>query len=343
MGVPIAELFVKKEISLENLKGKKIVIDSYNHLYQFLSSIRQRDGTLLMDKEGRVTSHLTGLFSRTSNLIQKGLKLAYVFDGKPPKLKEKERERRKEIKKEAEKKYKIAVEKEDIDEMRKYASRTTRLTEEMVDEAKELVKAFGLPVVQAPSEGEAQAAYMAKKDNFFAVSSQDMDSLLFGAPKLIRNLSIVGKKKKFGKLDYITIKPEIIDLQENMKKLKLNLNQLIALAILVGTDFNIGGIKGIGPKNALKLVQHYKSDFSKLFEEVKWDNYFDFSWKEIFDLMINIKTTDDYKLEWKKPDVERIKELLVEQHDFSEERVVSVLTKLEKDETRQQRGLGDFL
>lgn len=341
MGVQISELFEKKEISLDKLFNKKIIVDSYNQLYQFLTTIRQRDGTPLVDTQNRITSHLAGLFTRTANFIGRNIKLAFVFDGEPPRLKEQERERRKEIKKDAEEKYKIAVEKEDVEEMRKYASRTSRLTEEMVTEAKELVNAFGLPVIQAPSEGEAQAAYMVKKHKFFALSSQDIDGLLFSAPKLIRNLSIAGKRKKTKTLSYETIKPEIIDLTENMNKLSIDQNQLIVLGILVGTDYNVGGIKNIGPKTALKLVKEYKTDFNTLFKSVEWE--FDFSWKDVFNLIKNIPVTDDYNLKWKEINPDKIKEILIEEHDFSKERVDKTLERLSKgEESKQQKGLGEF-
>jgi flap endonuclease-1 len=343
MGVAITDLLIKKEIEISNLKDKILVVDSYNLLYQFISTIRSRDGSLLMDSKNNVTSHLIGLFSRTTKLMQQGLKLAFVFDGKPPELKLKERERRKELKLEAEKKYKEALAKEDIEEMKKYASRTSRLTPEMVEESKKLISALGLPVIQAPSEGEAQAAYMVKKEKEFASVSQDFDSLTFGASKLVRNLSIAGKRKKTSKLAYETIKPEIIDLTENLNHLGIDQNKLIALAMLVGTDYNPGGIKGIGPKNALRLVKKCSSDFDPLFEEVKWNDFFDFPWTEVFYTFKNMPTTDNYELEWKEIDENKIVKLLVEEHDFSAERVNSSLKKLLKEnKSKKQKGLGDF-
>jgi len=341
MGVNIVELFDREEISLDNLFNKKIVVDSYNQLYQFLTTIRQRDGAPLMDSQNRITSHLTGLFSRTTNLIDKNIQLAFVFDGKPPKLKQEERERRKDVKKDAEKKYKIAADKEDIDEMKKYASRTSRLTEKMVEEAKELISALGLPVIQAPSEGEAQAAYMVKKGEFFGLASQDIDGLLFSTPNLIRNISVAGKRKKTNTLAYETIKPEMINLSKNLNKLGIDHNQLIVLGILVGTDYNIGGVKKIGPKNALKLVKQFGTDFDGLFKSVNWE--FGVSWKKVFDLIKNIPTTDDYTLKWGEPDEDKIRELLIEKHDFSKERVEKTLERLSKTkDTKQQKGLGDF-
>lgn len=344
MGVKIFELAPKREIELDSLAGRTLAVDSSLFLYQFLSTIRQRDGTLLMDSKGRVTSHLTGLFNRTAKLMQKQIGMVFVFDGKPPGLKKEEKERRAGIKKEAELKYRIAVEKKDIEDMRKYASRTTRLTGEMIEEAKELIEALGLPVVQAPSEGEAQAAYIVSKGDAYAVASQDADSLLFGASRLVRNLAITGRRKKAGKLGYETVKPEIIELKDVLNTLGIDNDQLIALAMLIGTDYNIGGIKGIGQKNGLKLVKKHKKDFDALFKESEWGEYFSFSWQEVFKTIKNMKVTNDYSLENGKVDKERVVKLLVHKHDFSMERVNSALDKLVKaTQKKQQKGLADWI
>tara|TARA_Y100000310_G_scaffold337537_1_gene424819 strand:+ start:3695 stop:4729 length:1035 start_codon:yes stop_codon:yes gene_type:complete len=343
MGVAFKDLINSEEINLDFLKDKIILLDAYNILYQFLTTIRGRDGSLLMDSQGNVTSHFTGLFSRTSNFVQKGIKVAYVFDGVAPNLKQKEREKRKAVKLDAEKKYQEAKKREDVDGMRKYASRTTRLTKDLVDEAKELISYFGIPVIQAPSEGEAQAAYMVSKGHGFAVGSQDFDSLVHGATKLVRNLSITGRRKKGKSVGTRIIKPEIISLSDNLNNLGIDQNQLIVLAMLIGTDYNPGGIKGIGPKNALKLVKQHRGGFDKLFKEVKWKDHFDFDWNEVYYLIKKIPTTDNYELEWKDIDVGKIKELLVEKHNFSEERINLTLDKLTKNkDIKNQKGLSDY-
>src|SRR3989338_6805349 len=144
MGVQITELLVKEEIAIRDLKNKAVAVDAPNHLYQFLSTIRQRDGSLFTDSEGNVTSHLIGLLSRTSSLLRSGLRLVYVFDGKVPELKWAENRKRRELKEAAEKKFRDAEEKGNVEEMRKYAARTSRLTPEMVDEAKKLLDALGV-------------------------------------------------------------------------------------------------------------------------------------------------------------------------------------------------------
>ena len=169
MGVSITPLLVKHEIEMESLRGKILVVDGFNILYQFLTTIRARDGTPLTDSHGNVTSHLIGLFGRTTTIMSKGIKLAFVFDGESPELKRKERERRSSLKQDAQVRFDAAKAKEDVDEMKKFAARTAKLTAPMLDEAKKLLTALGIPVIQAPSEGEAQAAHMVLESQEFQV------------------------------------------------------------------------------------------------------------------------------------------------------------------------------
>ena len=343
MGVNISEILDRKELVLSSLRDKVIAVDAHIFLYQFLTTIRQSDGSFLMDSRGNITSHLSGLFARNINLMQQGLKLVYVFDGKAPELKIRERERRKTLKEEALEKYEKATAAQNIEEMKKYAARTTRLTSEMIEESKKLIVAMGIPIVEAPSEGEAQAAYMVKQDRAFAVASQDADSLMFGATRVVRNLSLVGKRKKTNKLSYETIKPEIISLGDTLNNLGLDQDQLIVLGMLVGTDFNEGGIKGIGPQKGLKLIKEFGTDFDKLFESVKWNDSFLYPWTEVFYLFKKIPVIDDYDLSWKPIDRDKVYELLVEEHDFSRERVLGSFDKLIREkEKNTQKGLGEF-
>jgi flap endonuclease-1 len=345
MGLKITELIQARQIDFKYLAGKVIAIDASLFLYQFLTTIRQADGHPLMDSKGNVTSHLVGLFSRTTRLMNYGMRLCYVFDGKPPDLKRKEQDRRRGLKEEARAKFEQAVKKEDIESMRKYAGRTSRLTSEMIEEAKQLVAALGLPVIQAPSEAEAQAAHMVKKGDAFAVATQDADALMFGSPKIVRNLSMVGRRKKVNKLSYQAVKPELIDLSETLNELGIDNDQLIALSILVGTDYNLGGIKGIGQKGALKLVKEHKKDWKSLFNAVEWDKHYPkLSWETVFYTVKKIPVDEGYGLEWGTVDEQRLNELLVTQHDFSGERVSKSIAKLVKEkQSKSQTGLGDFL
>ncbi len=321
MGVKISSLVDKRDLKWEELKGKTVAVDASNVIFQFISSIRQRDGTLLMDNNGDVTSHLVGMFSRVPNLMQKGIKPVFVFDGKAPELKRKTHEIRRERKEKAKEKYMEAAVLEDEEGMGKYSRQFARVNKEMFEESKVLLKALGLPVVQALSEAEAQCAYMAKKKVVWGSASQDYDSLLFGAPRLLLNLTLSQKRRIVGGKT-VFISPYIIDLKEILEKLELNQDELIVLGVLVGTDFNPGGVKGIGPKKALKLVQSGKK-FDAIFSELETN----FNWKEIFDTFKNIPV-EDVSLKFGEVDEEKVKELLVEKHDFALSRVESTLDKL---------------
>ncbi|MHA1595371.1 MAG: flap endonuclease-1 [Candidatus Baldrarchaeia archaeon] len=326
MGVKLTDIVKGQEIELETLRGKVIALDAYNALYQFLAIIRLRDGSPLKDSRGRITSHLNGLFYRTINLIEIGIKPVYVFDGKPPELKEAEIKRRRKIREEAIKKYEEALKRGDLEAARKYAQQTATLKEEMANQAKELLNLMGVPWVQAPSEGEAQAAYMAQKGHVFACGSQDYDSLLFGSPRLVRNISITGKRKLPGKNIYVEIKPEIIELEKVLSSLGISREQLIDMAILIGTDYNPDGVKGIGPKRALEIIKKYGS----LEKALKYlpSAEFPVNPLKIRELFLNPEVTDDYELKWHEPDIEGIVDFLCGSFDFSEDRVRKALDRL---------------
>lgn len=345
MGLQFKDLVVKQETSISELHGRTLAIDSMNMLYQFLTTIRAADGSVLTDKHGNITSHLIGLFSRTTALMEEGLKLIFVFDGKPPAIKQKTWEKRTAAKVEASLKLKEAEEAGNIKDMKKFSSRTSILNKDMITDAKNLIRALGLPMVEAPSEGEAQTAYMVKKGDAYASISQDYDNLIFGCPRLIRNLSIAGKRKKTGTLGYLIVKPEMIVLSEVLEHLGLSIDQLRVLAILVGTDYNPGGVKGIGPKTALKLVQEQGPDFAAVFREAEWDKqYPNLEWKEVFETIRSIPVTDNYSLHWKKVDEKELIELLVQRHDFGEERVRSKINALKEIQGKgEQKGLGGFM
>ncbi|MEM4699328.1 MAG: flap endonuclease-1 [Candidatus Nezhaarchaeales archaeon] len=325
MGVDLRDIVPRKEVTLEELSGRAIAIDAYNALYQFLAIIRQPDGTLLMDGRGRVTSHLSGLFYRTVNLLELGIKPVYVFDGKPPEVKELEILRRRLHKEEAERKYEEALAKGDIRTARIYAQQTGRLTDEMVEEAKQLLDALGVPWVQAPSEGEAQAAYMASRGDVYAAASQDYDSLLFGAPRLVRNVTITGRRKLPRKDVYIDIKPELIELGQLLRELGLTREQLVDVGILIGTDYNPEGIKGIGPKKAVKLIKEY-GRLERVLDALGEDKV-PFDIDEIRRIFLSPSLTSNYVLEWREPSREEVVRFLCRERDFSEDRVLKALDR----------------
>jgi flap endonuclease-1 len=345
MGLNIKEIIPRKEIEISDLKGKLVCVDAFNALYQFLSTIKQPDGTPLMDEKQRVTSHLSGIFYRNISLMSSGIKIVYVFDGKAPELKSKVHLKRKELRDSSQEKYLQAKREENLSGMKKYSSSLIRLNEEMIGESKELLEAMGILTISAPSEGEAEAAYLCKtKKEVYAAVSQDYDSLLFGAKKLVRNLALSRRKKTFS--GYSEVFPEVIDLEKVLSELEINQEQLICLGILVGTDYNPKGVPGIGQKRALQIVKDFLTP-EKIFESVKekmelLNEEESFDWKEIFELFVNHPVVD-VEFVFPKADFEKIKQILVERHGFSLERVEKQLEKLEKvNSEKSQKNLGKW-
>lgn len=319
MGVSLRELIIRHEIELKDLSGKTIAIDAFNALHQFLALIRTRMGELLTNRKGEVTSHLIGLFTRCATLLRYNIKPIFVFDGEPPKIKKEVIEKREIIKVEAEKELQKAIELGEFEKAKELAARTTRITKEIIASSKTLLTALGIPIVQAPSEAEAQCAFLVKSGIAHGVASQDYDSLLHGAFKLIQNLSVSFRKK------HRIVKPELIDLIENLNYLGIDQDQLIVLAILIGTDYNPGGIYGIGPKTALNLVKKYEKNFDALFKHVDWEKHFALDWKEIFDTIKYMPVAKISDLEFGKINRNEAIRFLVEENDFNRERVESTI------------------
>jgi len=326
LGVDLADIVLEEPVKLEDLSNRTLAVDAYNALYQFLAIIRQPDGTPLKDHQGRVTSHLSGLLYRTANLVEKRIRLVFVFDGKPPELKEEEIRRRRRIKQEAISQYEAAVKEGRIEEARKYAQATSQLKDLMVEDAKRLLDALGIAWIQAPSEGEAQAAFMAERGDVWAVASQDHDSLLFGAPRMLKNLAITGRRKLPRRDAYVEVEPRVIELEKSLQVLSLTREQLVDVGILIGTDFNPDGAKGVGPKTAVKFIREHGN-----LEKVVLDNpeikiYPEF--KSIRNVFLRPDVTSDYSLKWSKPDEQKVVEFLCGERDFSEERVRKAVSRM---------------
>ena len=345
MGVKLKQIVVKEHVSFKDLKYKVLAFDAYNIIYQFLSTIRQYDGKPLMDAEGNITAHLTGLLYRNTKFLQHGIKPVFVFDGKPPDLKFNTSQVRNERKVEAQNKYNLALKDKNYEEARKFARQTSRLTKDMVTESIELMNAMGIPCVRAPSEGEAQAAWMADEGYAYASVSQDMDSLLFGSPKLIRNLSITGKRKLPGANRYVNVEPEMILLSETLAGLNITREKLVWVGLMVGTDYN-QGVHRVGQKTGLKIVSQLES-LEELISYLKRekDYVFEEDPYKLVDLFLNPKVTDDFAIKFGKPNVDKIYEILVEMHDFDQKRVNNAIEKMviADESIGQQTGLGDFV
>jgi len=334
MGLDLKPLVEPVPIKFEALSSRIVAIDAYNAIYQFLAIIRGQQGEHLTDSSGRVTSHLSGLFYRNVNLLSLGIKPVYVFDGQPPSLKYTEIERRKQAKQEATLKYIEALQQGQLEEARKYAQFTSVIKDYMVDDAKRLLGLLGIPYMNAPSEGEATAANLTITNTAYASASQDFDSLLFGAKRLVRNLTISGRRKLPNKQVYVEVEPEVIELDKTLKTLGITREQLVDIGILIGTDFNPDGFKGIGPKKALKMIKEHGRleevpDAKDKLSEIDYNKI-----REIF-LKPNVVSTD--KFDFKDPDGNGVIQFLCKERNFSVERVSAALQRLKKaSETRSQ-------
>ncbi len=338
MGINLRDLVVQKDTKLDDLTNRTVAIDAYNALYQFLTSIRLSDGQMLQDWNGRPVSHLSGLLARTSRLAAHGIKPVYVFDGKPSPLKADTIRKRKERKEIAKVELEKAIEEGDMEKVRTKSMQTAHLTKDMVEQSKRLLTHLGVPYIEAPSEGEAQAAQMARDGIVWASASQDFDNLLFGAPVLVRNLTVSGRRKLPRQNRYVNVSPEIITLSETLEAIGITREQLVDLAILVGTDFN-DGVKGVGPKTALKLVKEFGT-LEAIIEEKEYEIE---NMNEIRTLFLKPDVITDVSVEWGPIDDEGLKALLCGEFGFAQNRVdTAVETFKEFRRKASQRSLDSF-
>jgi len=327
MGLNLKELVVREKTTLESFSSKVIAVDAYNAIYQFLASIRGPDGLQLSDSEGRITSHLSGLLYRNINFLSLGIKPVYVFDGKPPSLKTAEIERRKQIKKDATVKYEKAIAEGNMEDARKFAQQTTSMKDGMVKESKQILSYFGIPYIDAPSEGEATAAHLTNTGQAYASASQDFDSILCGAKRLIRNFTNSGRRKIPNRNTYVEIEPEIIETQKTLDSLGITREQLVDVGILIGTDFNPNGFDRIGPKTALKMIkQHLRlEDIPQIQEQLQEIDY-----EQIRKIFLNPVVADVDEIVFGNVDYEGMTNYLVKERSFSEDRIQSSLNRLKK-------------
>ena len=336
MGLDLKPLVKSSPIMISELSGKVIAVDAYNTIYQFLATIRGATGELLTNNSGEVTSHLSGLFYRNVNLLAENIKLIYIFDGKPSPLKSKEIERRRQVKQDAFKKYQEAITAGRFEDARKYGQATSVLTDMMVEESKMILTLLGIPYIQAPSEGEAAAAQLTQSNIAFACASQDYDSLLFGAKRLIRNLTISGKRKVPNRNVYVDIEPEIIQQQQLLNETGLNLEQLVDVGILIGTDFNPGGIPRIGPKTALKLVREYNK-LEKI-EKIE-DSVANIPYEEIREIFLKQEPSKVDSIKFDEISYDALINFLCIEKNFSATRVNASLDKVKKSVTTRNQSL----
>jgi flap endonuclease-1 len=315
VGLPLKDIVTAQELPWEALAGRTLAVDGYNVVYQFLATIRQRDGQLFCDAEGRVTSHLMGVFYRTASLLREGVLPVWVFDGKPPERKSGTIRQRILTKEKAEAEWQQALAAGDLETARRKAAQTSRLTRPMVEELIRLLTALGVPTLQAPSEGEAQAAVMAARGLVWAAASEDYDSLLFGAPRLVRGLAA---RNRGGTAPGA----QLIDRADLLASLGIDAEELILLGIIVGTDFNEGA-RGYGPKKALKLVQQHLG-FEATLAKVGLDPG---EAGEVAEIFRHPNAVEIPPPAFGPVDEDAVRRLLVEGHGFDEGRVKSAIAR----------------
>lgn len=317
-----------KEFQLKNLFGRKVAIDALMCLYQFLIAVRQLDGQQLTNEDGETTSHLLGLFYRTIRMVENNIKPVYVFDGKPPVLKGGELEKRLQRRQEAEKQLEGAKESGDVAETMKFEKRMVRVSREQNDEAKKLLEYMGIPYVEAPCEAEAQCAELAAGGKVFAAASEDMDTLCYKPPFLLRHLTFSeARKMPIDQLEY----------SEAIAGLELSHEEFIDMCILLGCDY-CETIKGVGPVTAYKLIKEHGL-LEKIVEWIelnpsksKYKVPENWPYKEARQLFLKPEVTpsSDVTIKWKEPDMEGLVNYMVKEKGFSEDRIRSGAEKLKK-------------
>ena len=326
MGVNLTPIIIKTVLSLDDLRGKSFAVDANNYLYQFLALIRMPDGTPLQDTRGNITSHLAGLMFRTTRLIHDyDMQLIFVFDGKPPQLKQREIIKRREMRQKATAEWQDALKKGDYATAFSKAVMSSRLTQPLVEDAKTLLTLLGIPFVQAPSEAEAQSAYMAMRGDVWAASSKDYDSLMFGAPQLVRYLTISGREFLPSKGISRPLKPELIELQKFLGSYGITREQLVDMAMLIGTDFN-EGIKGIGPKTALSLIKKHGNIEglpADIRSKIEGQNH-----EAVRAFYMQPDVTEDYTTKYSEMNENGLCEFLCQQRGFSRSRVETVVQRM---------------
>ena len=325
MGAPLTPLIEIEKIGLKGICGKVLAVDALNAVYQFLALVRA--GTEpLKNRRGLVTSHLVGIATRYSKLaLECQCGFVFVFDGPPHPLKAREIERRRELRRKAREEYERLLAEGKLDEAFSKAVVAVSVDEWTIESAKKLVQLMGFPVVEAPADAEAQAALIVSRGEAWAVSSQDWDSLLYGAPRLVRYVTLTGFEWLPSKQRARKLEPELAELEKVVRVLGITRRQLVEIAVLVGTDYN-EGVEGVGPKTAYKLIKTYGS-LDRLPASIRAklpENY-----EEIVELFLNPLVKKDYALDFREPDREGLLSFLVDENDFSPSRAQTIVERLE--------------
>lgn len=340
LGVLLTPILKREQTSFKALYGKSFAVDASIELHQFLALIRKPDGTLFTDANGKVTSHLIGLLTRTSRLVTDyKLRPVFVFDGRPNPLKKATIEERRKVQQKAQIEYTQAIAARDYSKAWSKVVMTGRVTGEILADAKKLLSLMGIPWLDALEDGEAQASFMAAKGDVWAVGSKDYDCLLFGSPILARYLTLTGREYLPAKRTSRPLIPELVKLKDNLEALGITREQLVDVALLVGTDFN-EGVTGIGPKKGLDLVRKYGAA-EKFPQEIKRE--LPGNLDEVRNIFLHPRVRQDYSIEESRVNAEGLIEFLSGERGFSGGRVQKVVDRLVTSEANEDSQLGKWL
>ncbi|KAK3941297.1 putative high-affinity nicotinic acid transporter [Diplogelasinospora grovesii] len=331
-----------KEKEIKNQFGRKVAIDASMSIYSFLIAVRS-DGQQLTNESGETTSHLMGMFYRTLRMVDNGIKPLYVFDGAPPKLKSGELAKRFQRKQEATEGLEEAKETGTAEDVEKFSRRTVRVTREHNAECQRLLRLMGIPYIVAPTEAEAQCAVLARAGKVYAAASEDMDTLCFDTPILLRHLTFSEQRKE---------PIQEIHTDKVLEGLNMDRKQFVDLCILLGCDY-LDPIPKVGPSTALKLIRDHGSlekvvEFIKNDPKSKYQIPEDWPFEDARDLFFSpdVRQADDplCDFKWDKPDMEGLVQFLVHEKGFSDDRVRAGGQRLEKNlkSTQQSRIEGFF-
>ncbi len=326
MGTNLTPIIPRKKIGLKGLMNKVVAIDALNSIYQFLALIRLPNGEPLKDSKGRITSHLVGIVSRyTKLLVEYYMKPIFIFDGPPHPLKGEEIKKRKAQRAKARREWLLALSRGDYEKAFSKAVVSIEVNEQIISDAKKLIKLMGFPIIEALHDAEAQASYIVSRGEAWCVGTLDWDALLYGAPRMVRYITVTGTEWLPSKKMARPLIPELIELTKILRILRITREQLVDIAILVGTDYN-RGIKGIGPKKALHLIKLYGS-LERLPLNIK--EKLPEHYNKIREIFLYPLIRKDYRIEFEKPKVDELFKFLVEERDFSPRRVEKIIERLE--------------
>ncbi|CAM0152500.1 unnamed protein product [Urochloa decumbens] len=323
---------------VEDYRGRVIAVDASLSIYQFLVVVGRKGSELLTNEAGEVTSHLQGMLNRTVRMLEAGIKPVFVFDGEPPEMKKKELAKRLgwqlwlSIKRnDATKDLNRAMEIGDEDSIEKFSKRTVKVTKKHNDDCKRLLRLMGLPIVEAPGEAEAQCAALCENHQVYAVASEDMDSLTFGARRFLRHLTDLGYKKS---------PVTEFEVSKVLEELGLTMDQFIDLCILSGCDY-CENIKGIGGQRALKLIRQHGciEEVVQNLKQTRFSVPEDWPYQEVRTLFKQPNVcTGIPEFVWTSPDSQGLMDFLSTENSFSYDRVAKAVEKIKAASDRYSPG-----